>query len=180
MPLLQITDNYITTIRKRKGLSLSFFINTILVMTKIFIGSDHGGFELKQTIIDYLKESFENYEVEDLGPEKSDSVDYPLFGAKVGESVIASEGSLGIVICGSGIGISIAANKIKGIRAALCNSTELAKLAREHNGANVLAMGERTMFTDDPEKIVETFLNTNVDMNERHVKRRGLLDDMCS
>lgn len=179
MPSCQITDNYITIIRKRKVLYLSFFINTLSVMKKIFIGSDHGGFELKQTIIDYLKDTFEEYEVKDLGPDTPDSVDYPLFGTKVGESVMGEEGSLGIVICGSGIGISIAANKVKGIRAALCNSVELSKLARQHNGANVLAMGERTMFTDDPEEIVKTFLTTEVNQAERHAKRRGLLDEMC-
>ncbi len=148
-------------------------------MKKIFIGSDHGGFELKQTIINYLSEKFKEYEVVDLGPETSDAVDYPLFGAKVGENVMKEQGSLGIVICGSGIGISIAANKIKGIRAGLCNSVELARLAREHNGANILAMGERTQFIDDPEKIVETFLTTEVNQAERHAQRRNLLDEMC-
>ncbi len=148
-------------------------------MKKIFIGSDHGGFELKQTIVDYLKENFEKYEVVDIGPDTSDAVDYPLYGAKVGEKVIVNKDSLGIVICGSGIGISISANKVKGIRAGLCNSVELAKLARQHNGANILAMGERTRFMDDPQEIVKTFLTTEIDMAERHAKRREMLNEMC-
>lgn len=147
-------------------------------MKKIFIGSDHGGFELKKTIVDFLAEDFSEYEVVDLGPDTSEAVDYPIFGAKVGDATVADPESLGIVICGSGIGISIAANKVKGVRAALCNSVELAALARQHNGANVLAMGERTMFSDDPEAIVTTFLTTEVDTADRHANRRELLNEM--
>jgi ribose 5-phosphate isomerase B len=84
--------------------------------------------------------------------------------------------SLGIVICGSGVGISIAVNRFEGARAVLANSTELARLGREHNGANVLAMGERTQFIDEPLEILETFLSTDVDRGERHVRRREQLD----
>ena len=112
------------------------------------------------------------YEPTALTPE----LQAPNFGKAVGEAVAKDESSLGIVVCGSGIGISIAANKVSGVRCALCNSMELAKLGREHNGANVLAMGERTAFMDDPLEIVEMFLETKVDEGERHVKRRGLLD----
>lgn len=143
---------------------------------KIFMSSDHGGFLLKQKMKDFL-ETKDEYEVVDLGPDSADSVDYPLFGQKVGEMVVKNSGSLGVVICGSGIGISIATNKVKGIRCALCNSKELAKLAREHNGANVLAMGERTQFLDDPQEILEIFLNTKVDQGERHERRRKMLDE---
>ncbi len=145
-------------------------------MTKIYIGSDHGGFELKAKVKDYL--TSESYEVEDLGCESSDSCDYPNFGKAVGEAVVGNEGSLGIVICGSGIGVSIAVNKVQGVRCALANSNELARLGREHNGANILAMGERTQFIDDPLEIVNSFLNTNIDQGERHERRRKLLDDM--
>ncbi len=148
-------------------------------MKKIYIGSDHGGFELKETMKDYLAENYKNYKVVDCGPDSDESVDYPVFGKKVARSVVEDAGSLGIVICGSGIGISMAANKVKGARAALCNSKELARLARQHNGANILAMGERTMFIDDPEVIVSTFLNTDIDRAERHERRRSLLDEMC-
>lgn len=151
----------------------------IELMKKIYIGSDHGGFELKGTIQDFLAEKFTDYDIIECGPETNESVDYPIFGQKVAKAVVADAGSLGIIICGSGIGISIAANKVKGARAAMCNSKELALLARQHNGANILAMGERTMFNDDPEVIVETFLNTEVDTAERHEKRRGQLDEMC-
>ncbi len=143
-------------------------------MKKIFLGSDHGGYELKQKVRDHLL--MQDYEVIDEGCDSPESCDYPEFGAKVGKEVMAHEGSLGIVICGSGIGISIAANKVRGIRCALANSTELARLGREHNGANILAMGERTQFIDDPMEIVDTFLNTKVDIGERHERRRGILD----
>ncbi len=145
-------------------------------MQKIFIGSDHGGHNLKAEVCEHLL--LKNYEVIDLGCDNLESCDYPKFGEKVGEEVIAHPGSLGIVVCGSGIGISIAVNKVKGIRCALANSKELAKLGREHNGANVLAMGERTQFADDPLEIVDVFLDTEVDDAERHKRRRSMLDKM--
>jgi len=145
---------------------------------KIYIGSDHGGFVLKQKIKTFLSTKGD-YEVVDLGPESAESVDYPAFGSKVGELTVQDPTSLGIVICGSGVGIGIAANKVKGVRCATCNSVELARLGREHNGANVLSMGERTQFIDTPEEIVETFLNTAVDAGERHERRRELLNEMC-
>ena len=146
-------------------------------MQKIFMGSDHGGFVLKQKVKNYI-DSLGGYIVEDLGCDTDASCDYPLFGAAVGKAVIAEAGSLGIVICGSGVGISIAANKVKGVRCALANSIEIATLCRQHNGANVLAMGERTQFINDPLDIVKTFLNTEVDLSERHQKRRDLLEDI--
>ncbi|MCK5461294.1 ribose 5-phosphate isomerase B [Candidatus Gracilibacteria bacterium] len=143
---------------------------------KIFIGSDHGGFLLKQKIKDFFSAQGK-HQIVDLGPKSSESVDYPVFGKKVGEAVVEIPGSLGIVLCGSGIGISIAANKVKGVRCALCNSKELAKLGREHNEANVLAMGERTQSVDDPLEIVETFISTEVDKEERHERRRAMLNE---
>lgn len=145
-------------------------------MMKIFLGSDHGGFGLKQKVKSYLIS--QGYEIEDLGCDSTDSVDYPQFGKAVGEAVVHNDGTVGIVICGSGIGISIAANKVQGVRAALANSTELARLGREHNGANVLAMGERTQFIDDPLEIVETFLNTSIDTSDRHERRRCQLNNV--
>lgn len=141
---------------------------------KIFIGSDHGGFALKKQIKEYLFE--QNHTVLDVGCKTDESCDYPEFGAAVGRAIVENPDALGIVLCGSGIGIGIAADKIKGIRVAHANSVELAKLGREHNGANVLAMGERTAFLDDPLEIVETFLSTPVDMDERHQRRRQQLD----
>ena len=145
---------------------------------KIYIGSDHGGFTLKSQLIDYLGQHFPAYVVEDCGTDSSDSVDYPIFGKMVAQQVVSDPTSLGIIVCGSGIGISIAANKIKGARAALCNSVELATLARQHNGANILAMGERTKFIDEPTAIVKTFLETSIDLSERHERRRALLDSL--
>ncbi|PID70580.1 ribose-5-phosphate isomerase [bacterium DOLZORAL124_38_8] len=144
-------------------------------MKKLFIGSDHGGFELKQKVKAYLAENFSDIEVEDLGCDSTDSVDYPRFGTAVAEAVVENSAQ-GIVICGSGVGISIAANRVAGCRAVLANSVELATLGRQHNGANVLAMGGRTQFIDNWQAIVKAFLTTETDMAERHVKRRCLLD----
>lgn len=145
----------------------------ILLMTKIYLGSDHGGYLLKQSIAEYLETK--DYIVEDLGCDSEDSCDYPEFGRLVAEKVVADEGSLGIVLCGSGLGISMAANRVPGARAALANSTELAELGRQHNGANILALGARTQFMDDVMDIVDTFLNTEVDESDRHQRRRSQL-----
>ena len=110
---------------------------------KIFLGSDHGGYELKNRVRTFLEDA--GYQTEDVGCDGTDSCDYPIFGKALGQAVVADSKSLGIAICGSGIGISIAANRIEGARAALCNSVELACLAREHNGANILAMGDERL-----------------------------------
>jgi len=146
-------------------------------MQKIFLGSDHGAFQLKSKIKQYLIEQ-NKYEVIDLGTNSEASVDYPEYGKLVGESVIANPHSLGVVCCGSGIGISIATNKVKGIRCALCNSLELAELAKQHNGANVLAMGARTQFIDPALEILEKFLTTEIDQSERHERRRYQLNQI--
>ena len=108
---------------------------------KYFIGADHAGIDIKA----YVKELFEKlgHEVIDLGPNTKDRVDYPDFAAKVCEAVLSNEGSKGILICGSGIGMSMAANKFDGIRAALCHSEYSATMARQHNDANVICIGER-------------------------------------
>ncbi|NTV90746.1 MAG: ribose 5-phosphate isomerase B [Clostridiales bacterium] len=124
----------------------------------IAIGSDHGGFSLKTEIIGYLKEN--NYEVVDFGTSDcSRSVDYPDFGQAVAEAVSRGECEKGIIICGTGIGISIAANKVPGIRAALCCDCFSAKMSREHNNANILALGERVLGKGLALSIVETWLN---------------------
>lgn len=148
--------------------------NVILFLMKtIYLGSDHGGYKFKQTVREHLESK--NYQVEDLGCDSDESCDYPTFGKAVAEAVVGNGGSLGIVICGSGLGISMAANRVAGARAAVANSIELAELGRQHNGANILALGARTQFMDDPIDIVETFLNTAVDGSERHERRRDLL-----
>ncbi len=124
----------------------------------IGIGSDHGGFNLKTEIIKFLKEK--GYEVKDFGTYSTESVDYPDFGQAVTEAVSEGECDKGIVICGTGIGISIAANKVKGIRAALCTDTYMARMSREHNNANILALGERVVGIGAALDIVETWLDT--------------------
>jgi len=143
---------------------------------KIYLASDHGGVELKQQIEEFLVEK--EYRVADLGCTGTESCDYPVFGQTIAEEVLDDEDSLGIAICGSGIGISIAANKVHGARAALCYSVEAAKLARQHNGAQILCLGGRTESLDEPMEIVEAFLETEIDMSERHARRRGQLDEM--
>jgi ribose 5-phosphate isomerase B len=135
---------------------------------KIYLGSDHGGFELKEVIEKYLIE--EGYEVEDLGTHSEDSVDYPDFGIKVGESVVKEEDSIGIVFCGTGIGISIAANKVKGVRCALCSNVFSAEMAKKHNNANVIALGGRVTGKDLGKRIVKAFLEEKFE-GGRHSRR---------
>jgi ribose 5-phosphate isomerase B len=135
---------------------------------KIYLGSDHGGFELKEVIEKYLIE--EGYEVEDLGTHSEDSVDYPDFGIKVGEVVVKEEDSIGIVFCGTGIGISIAANKVKGVRCALCSNVFSAEMAKKHNNANVIALGGRVTGKDLGKRIVKAFLEEKFE-GGRHSRR---------
>ena len=134
---------------------------------KIAIGSDHGGFELKEQIKTYLKTK--NVELVDFGTHSTAAVDYPDFGEKVGLAVTHEDYDFGIVLCGTGIGISISANKIKGVRAALVYNEETARLAKEHNNANIIALGGRTTTKDEAYKIVDTFMNSTFE--PRHQKR---------
>ncbi|MFA6788659.1 MAG: ribose 5-phosphate isomerase B [Arcobacteraceae bacterium] len=122
---------------------------------KYFIGADHAGIEIKA----YVKELFEEkgHEVIDLGPFSKDRVDYPDFAARVCKKVIEHEGSMGILICGSGIGMSMAANKFEGIRAALCHNEYSARMARKHNNANVICLGERVSGQGMIEAIVKAW-----------------------
>ena len=141
---------------------------------RIALGADHGGFELKNKIANYLKEN--NFEVIDFGTNSTDSVNYPVFAKLVGDSVIKKESDFGILICGTGIGISIAANKIKGIRCALSTNTTMARLSREHNNANILALGSRIIGDLLALEMVETFLSTPF-QDERHLVRINMLED---
>lgn len=125
---------------------------------KIAIGSDHGGFILKGEIIKHIED--QGYEVKDFGCYSIDSVDYPDFGQAVAEAVAKGECDKGIVCCGTGIGISIAANKVHGIRAALCSDCFSAKASREHNNANILAMGERVIGVGLAKMITDIWLTT--------------------
>ena len=124
----------------------------------ICIASDHAGYELKEHVKKYLQDR--GLEVMDLGTDGSASVDYPLYGRKAGECVARGEADKGIIICGTGLGISMAANKVPGVRAALCTSTTMARLAREHNDANILALGARIIGSVLAEDIVDAFFIT--------------------
>lgn len=140
----------------------------------IALGCDHGGFELKQEIIQYLEEKQIPYK--DFGCDSPQSVDYPIYARKVGRAIQKGECEKGILICGTGIGISIAANKMKGIRAALCTDCFSAEATRLHNDANILALGGRVVGPGLALKIVETFLNTEFSRDERHERRISLIE----
>jgi ribose 5-phosphate isomerase B len=140
---------------------------------KIAIASDHAGFDLKKSII---KEFSKEYDFFDLGAQDSkNSVDYPDFANKVAKTIITNEVDFGILICGSGIGVSIAANRFSRIRAALCSNQKTVTLARQHNNANILCLGSRILRKENVLKMVKTFLTTNFDGNlstgDRHLKR---------
>ena len=137
---------------------------------KIPIGSDHAGYELKEQVVQYIREL--GYEVEDLGTHSSDSVDYPDFAGKVAGLVSRGERRRGILVCGTGIGMSITANKYAGVRAALATSEELARLSRAHNDANVLTLGGRTTDPEMARRIVKTWLETGFE-GGRHTRRVG-------
>lgn len=141
---------------------------------KIALGADHGGYELKEFIKEHLQEK--GHEVIDCGTGSTESVDYPEFGFKVGKTIINKEADLGIVACGTGIGISIAANKVQGIRAALCTDSYMARMAREHNNANVLALGARVIGKGLALDIVDVFLATSFS-GWRHTRRVDLISE---
>jgi ribose 5-phosphate isomerase B len=135
---------------------------------RVIIGSDHGGFKLKEEISKYL--SLKEVDFEDLGTFKEEACDYPDIALAVAKAAAKSK-SIGILICGTGIGMSIAANKVKGIRAAVCFDEYTAKMAREHNDANILCIGGRTTLVENAKKIVDTFLKTGKSTEARHHKR---------
>jgi len=135
---------------------------------KIAIGCDHGGFELKPSVVEYL--TTRGIEILDLGTNSEKSVDYPDFGRAVGEAVASKKADLGIVICGTGIGISLAANKVHGIRAAVVSDTFSAKMARAHNDANVLAFGARVVGKGLALELVSAWLDTEFE-GGRHQRR---------
>jgi ribose 5-phosphate isomerase B len=135
---------------------------------KIAIGSDHAGFPLKKTLVERLGDL--GHEVVDVGTDSEESVDYPSYCAAVGRAVVRGEAERGIVLGGSGQGEQIAANKVRGVRAALCNDLYTARLGREHNDANVLSMGGRIVATGLAFEILDVFLNTAFE-GGRHVRR---------
>jgi ribose 5-phosphate isomerase B len=136
---------------------------------KVAIGSDHAGFQLKNRLRDSLHA--EGHEVVDLGTHSSQRCDYTDFAARVGAAVAAGEAERGVLVCGTGIGVSIAANKIHGIRAAAVSDPVSARMSREHNDANIVCFGERIVGPDLAEEIVHTFLATPFSEIERHARR---------
>ena len=142
----------------------------------IALGSDHGGFRLKQEIMKYLDEKGLAYK--DYGTYTEDSCDYPVFGEAVGNAVAGGECEKGILICGTGIGISISANKIPGVRAAVCTDCFTAEATRLHNNANILALGGRVVGAGLALKIVDTFIDTPFSNDERHIRRISKIEEI--
>ncbi len=140
---------------------------------KIGFGSDHGGLELKNLLLKYVSEK--GYDVADYGTDNGDSVDYPIFAANVAKALIKGEIDRGIICCGSGIGISISANKFPGVRAALCHDYYTAKMSRLHNNANILAMGGRTTGIEIAKEMTDVWLATEFE-DGRHQRRIDLID----
>jgi ribose 5-phosphate isomerase B len=140
---------------------------------RIAIGADHGGYELKQQIAEFL--IARGHQVQDLGTHNLDSVDYPDFAALVARAVATGEAERGITICGTGIGVSMAANKVHGIRAALCTDCYMARMAREHNDAQVLCLGARVLGIGSALDIVQVFLKSEF-LGGRHARRVGKIN----
>ena len=147
---------------------------------KVAIGSDHAGFDYKEAIKKHLEDK--GFQIIDKGTYSKESVDYPVFGEAVGKAVSSGEADMGIVICGTGIGISISANKVPGVRAALCTNEYMARMARKHNNANVLALGARVLGIDLALGIVDQFFSTDFE-GGRHERRVNLImnieKDLC-
>ena len=139
---------------------------------KIAIGNDHAAVEMKNHIVKYLEAK--GYEMVNFGTDTNESCDYPLYGKKVADAIKNGECELGILICGTGIGISLAANKVKGIRAAVCSEGYSARLTRQHNNANIIAFGARVVDEKTAEKIVDEFLNAEYE-GGRHQKRVDMI-----
>lgn len=135
---------------------------------KIILGADHGGYELKNNIAEWLKT--QGHQIKDVGTFSPESVDYPDYAKIVGEEVVKGNFDKGILVCGSGVGISIAANKVKGVRAVLCHDVVMARLSREHNDTNIIAMGGRFIAKDLAYEILNVWLNTEFS-GGRHARR---------
>jgi len=141
----------------------------------IALGCDHGGYSMMQEVKEHLDKK--GIEYKDFGCHSEEAVDYPVYARKVTSAIIDGECDKGILICGTGIGISMAANKVKGIRAALCHDCFSAAATREHNDANVLTMGARVIGAGLALQIVDIFLNTEFSNDERHIRRIQLIEE---
>ncbi len=141
---------------------------------KIILAADHAGFPLKQSLVDFLQSK--GFEIIDLGTNSSDSVDYPDYGHAAAHAILDGKAERGIIVCGTGIGISISANRHKGIRCALCHDAETAALSRQHNNANLLALAGRSLSAEEAQKVVTTFLETSFE-GGRHQNRIVKIDN---
>ena len=139
---------------------------------KLVIGSDHGGYELKLELIEHLKER--GFEINDIGCNSTASCDYPIYAKALTEEINSGRADLGILVCGTGIGMSMAANKVDGIRAALCHDVFSAEATRSHNNANVLCMGARVIGAGLACLIADTFVDTPFSYDERHIRRLSM------
>ncbi|WP_461809992.1 ribose 5-phosphate isomerase B [Faecalimonas sp.] len=142
---------------------------------KIGIGNDHAAVEMKQQIVTFLEEL--GHEVVNYGTDTNDSCDYPVYGEKVGHAVVNGDVECGILICGTGVGISIAANKVKGVRAVVCSEPYSAKLSKQHNNTNILAFGARVVGIELAKMIVEEWLGTEFE-GDRHQRRVSMISDI--
>lgn len=142
----------------------------------IAIGCDHGGFELKEAVLKHLTEK--GIEFKDFGTYSSDSVDYPVYAEKVARAVVSGEYELGLLFCGTGIGISMAANKVKGVRAACCSDAFSVEMTRQHNNANILCLGGRVVDFEKGIELVDIFLSTPFSGDERHQRRIDMVTDL--
>lgn len=142
----------------------------------IALGSDHAGFELKQVIIKHLEER--NIEYKDYGPYSADSVDYAVYAEKTAKGVVGGECELGILCCGTGVGISIAANKVRGIRACCCSDKFSAEMTRLHNDANMLCLGGRVVTPEQAIELVDLFIDTPFSGEERHARRIAQITEL--
>ena len=142
---------------------------------KVGFGCDHTAIELKKILMDHLKEK--GYEIVDFGTNSTESCDYPIYGEKVARAVAAGEVEKGILICGTGLGISLAANKVEGIRAVVCSEPFTAKMSRAHNNCNILALGARVVGAELAKMIVDTWLSTEFE-GGRHQRRVDMIMDI--
>ncbi len=141
---------------------------------KISIGSDHAGFELKEQLAEFLRSH--GHEVIDRGTHSKDSVDYPIFGHAVAHDVTTKVADFGVLVCWTGVGISIAANKVSGVRAANCFNTEMAQLCRQHNNANIICFGQKFIAPESAKEMLKVFLSTGFE-GGRHARRVGEMED---
>lgn len=147
---------------------------------EIAIASDHAGCQLKADLMDHIKQHHVAWRITDMGPFDDASVDYPVYAHMVARMVSTGESACGILICGSGIGMSMMANRFLGVRAALCATPEMAELSRQHNNANLLCLGARILTFEENRQIVDKWLETGFSKDPRHVRRIELMDLLIS